>query len=208
MKHLNLITFTRRLNKNAGPDRKNYDKQKNASILVPFCHNEFNQPCLLFTVRSSNLVNHRGEVSFPGGMQEDVDNNCLIRTSVRETVEELGISEERITTYGCINAIPGRTSSYLVHPVLAYIDLKDAQLNINPDEVESVFLVTLRSLCCENNWRKTNYKVGYTMPVYIDKFRNTPRIWGLTALAVHLVLSGLLPNQFKISLSLFKPVKK
>ncbi|CAG2107459.1 unnamed protein product [Medioppia subpectinata] len=172
--------------------------QNRAAVLVPFCRSEDREPSVLFTQRSTSLSQHRGEVCFPGGVEEDIDDNQVIRTAVRESVEELGIDEKRVITYGVLNPIPAANGT-AVHPVLGFIDLSNFELNsgINKDEVESVFVVPLKRLVDENNWKFTHWKAGWITPVYIDSNRLNPRIWGLTSSILYMVLSALLPNVFQ-----------
>jgi len=175
----------------------------NAGILVPFCHNEYKEPSVLLTQRSMNLTNHRGEVCFPGGLEEADDNNEVARTAVRETVEELGIEEQNIKIYGVLNPFPAVTGS-LVYPVLGYIELNDIEFNFNKEEVESVFMVPLKNLCEEKNWRSTQWKAGWITPVYIDNRKHIPRVWGLTAGILYAVSAALLPNNFKFNYKILK----
>ena len=171
---------------------------RNAAVLVPFCRDSRGEPSVLLTQRSNNMNSHRGEVCFPGGIEEANDNNQMIRTAVRETVEELGIDENRVKVYGVLNPFPAMSGS-IVHPVLGFIDLNGFNLNsnINREEVENVFIVPLKSLCDQTSWGSTKWKAGWTTPVYTDKSPDVPRVWGLTAGILYAVMSALLPNVFK-----------
>ena len=178
---------------------------RNAAVLVPFCINSEREPCILLTQRSNNMSSHRGEVCFPGGMEEAHDNNQMIRTAVRETVEELGIDEHRVKVYGFLNPFPASSGS-LVHPVIGFIDLKDMDFNssVNREEVEEVFLVPLKHLCDETNWGSTHWKAGWVTPVYRDKSADIPRVWGLTGAILYAILSTLLPNILKFDSKFLK----
>ena len=60
-----------------------------AAVLVPiFGHPE--QPGLVFTERRSDLRRHPGEISFPGGRQDNPEED-LIATALREAEEEIGL---------------------------------------------------------------------------------------------------------------------
>ena len=68
-------------------DVKDFDK-KQAGILIYIKQNDQGIPIdLIYTLRSSNMTTHAGEVSFPGGMQDERDLN-LAETAIRETQEE------------------------------------------------------------------------------------------------------------------------
>ena len=56
---------------------------------------------VLFTKRSSKLSTHSGEVSFPGGMQEDIDQN-LLETALRESNEEINLDPSNLIKLGAL----------------------------------------------------------------------------------------------------------
>ena len=67
----------------------NKTKYKKAGVLIILLEDERDgEYKLLFTKRSSNLSTHSGEVSFPGGMQEEHDSS-LYDTALRESNEEI-----------------------------------------------------------------------------------------------------------------------
>lgn len=184
-----------RLKKIKIPYKKQNKNLKDAAVLVPFCivNGEFS---LLYTLRSSDLKRHRGQVSFPGGVKDSSDINLEI-TAVRETEEELGIGRETVEVWGHGNPIIG--TEFTVFPVLGFIgelDLKS--LKPNPSEVELAFILSLKHLCDPRNTRYTQFRSsrenGYVLPVYVN---GECRVWGMTALITHIVLSALIPDKYK-----------
>ncbi|CAG9763213.1 unnamed protein product [Ceutorhynchus assimilis] len=162
---------------------------KRAGVLIPVCVSE-GKVALLYTLRAANLKTHRGQVSFPGGMQDVADKN-LEQTALRETEEELGIKKSDIEIWGSGSLIVTRLE-ICVTPVIAQIrHLKE--LRVNPSEVDQVFTVALEDLCNPQNIGYTQFRGAFaSMPVFTGgKFR----IWGLTALLTHRFLSSLLPHQ-------------
>lgn len=113
---------------------------KNAAVLIPLVEVD-GAVHLLFQVRAAH-IRQGGEVGFPGGMMEAVDGGDYEKTALRETVEELGISEETVETIGYLG-------TYVAHSdvtidvyvgVLKGLDLVDLPLS---EEVAEVFTVPL-----------------------------------------------------------------
>lgn len=168
-----------------------------AAILVPMCTVK-GEPSLLFTLRSSHLKKHRGQVSFPGGVVDESDPD-IVYTALRETKEELGIDPAKCEVWGHLRPLPTSFSKRrLVQPIVARItggDIDVGQLQISHEEVEEAFTVPLRHLCDNANIGVTRFRNEnpFTMPVYTG----TPhRIWGFTAIVTHMLLSVLAPNLY------------
>ncbi|KAJ3275505.1 nudix (nucleoside diphosphate linked moiety X)-type motif 8 [Terramyces sp. JEL0728] len=146
-----------------------------AGILIPLCITN-SKPSVLFTVRSSNLRSHNGEVSFPGGKrdQEDVD---VIATALRETDEEINIKPERVQILGKFVSVPNKSGNTKVTSVVGFLgDINPEQLQVNPEEVQKVFAVDIDTLLktkAMENFRDT----GFMMPTWTV---GEDKIWGLT----------------------------
>ncbi len=153
------------------------DAGKPAAVLLPIIEHD-EQLTLLFTLRSKHLKHHGGQVSFPGGKQEDNDAN-LLATALRETEEEIGIAPSAIEVVGNLSRY--RTiSRYEVVPYIGFVR-PPLELSLNKNEVDSVFEVPLAHLLDQKNhlihW--VNRK-GRRYPVYFIPWQGT-NIWGATA---------------------------
>lgn len=81
-----------------------------------------------------------------------------------------------------------------VMPVLAYIgEIVVEDLEINHDEVEEAFVVSLRKLCDPELFRFTRFQ-NITLPSYLG---GKHRVWGFTGAITHIVLECLVPNVYK-----------
>lgn len=182
------------------------DKQKaseEAAVLVPFCLVN-NRPSILLTVRSALVGRNKGDVSFPGGMKEASDKDA-IHAALRETEEEIGISPSISEVWTTMDPLPNRNGGIAITPVIAFLgNLNIENCQVNKDEVDSVFTQTLESFCDPNNWRYTQYKKGYTLPVFLG---GEYRIWGLTAAILHIILQALLPDIYKNNFIFYKKIK-
>ncbi|WP_371734408.1 CoA pyrophosphatase [Thalassospira sp. B30-1] len=92
------------------------------------------------TRRTDHLSDHAGQISFPGGRQEDHD-NTLEETALRETEEEIGLSRTHIELVGRLDDYYTVTG-YRVTPVVGLIT---PPFDLAPDahEVAEVFEVPL-----------------------------------------------------------------
>jgi len=175
---------------------------KNASVLVPLVI-VGNDPSLLFTQRSLRLNAHAGEVCYPGGKFDPRFDTNLIDTAFRETEEELGIDRSCFQLWETLPSLKGRDGKSSVTPVVAL--LKDSfavsNLQLNRHEVSEVFTCTISEMCNRDNQGYTQFRAGYTMPLYFGiRPAEKPKIWGLTAIITHQVLSALAPKLYKLKL--------
>lgn len=148
-----------------------------AAVLVPVTAEA--DPCLILTRRAKHLASHPGQVSFPGGMWESVDQG-LHQTALRETQEEIGLPPQGVTLVGELSR---RVSRYGVG-VTPYAALVDPALTLVPsaDEIELIFQVPLRFFLQQKPHRIDRVErngVRYHMPAW---FWHEHEIWGLTAL--------------------------
>src|SRR3954471_3899236 len=73
-----------------------------AAVLLPLVGPE--DPELVFTRRTEDLPRHPGEISFPGGMEEPVDDGPRA-TALREAEEELGIAPASVEVLGTLSPV-------------------------------------------------------------------------------------------------------
>ena len=165
-----------------------------AAVLVPLCM--YNDKLgFLYTLRSKKVKMNQGQVCFPGGKVDEIDKN-LEETALRETWEELKIPRESVDIWGIGNFIGRKNLS--VYPVIGYIGKIDpTNLMINTQEVEEAFVYPLEKLCDPSYCRYTQFKNNYTLPTYLGEKH---KIWGLTAIITHIVMSALLPDVYTLKL--------
>ncbi|XP_077294907.1 mitochondrial coenzyme A diphosphatase NUDT8 [Arctopsyche grandis] len=170
---------------------KNLSDRK-AAVLLPFCIHGDGKVSILYTLRSSTLSSHAGHVAFPGGKADPTDLS-LTDTALRETEEELGIPRESIEVWGEPSlVIPSKDFELSVTPVIGVIrDYDNLVLKPSDSEVEDVFTVSMENLCDRQYFGFNSFKSGYTIPVFMG---GKHKIWGLTAMITHVVLSCMLPQ--------------
>ena len=126
---------------NYKPYINGYKNMKRASVLIPVVKKD-NAHYILFEVRSKNLKTQPNEISFPGGKIES--NESPLDAVIRETCEEIGTSKENVNIISELDLLitPG---NMIIHPFVGYIN-NIANLNINKDEVDHIFLVPVSYL--------------------------------------------------------------
>jgi 8-oxo-dGTP pyrophosphatase MutT (NUDIX family) len=143
---------------------------------------------MLFTVRAPTLGHHSGEISFPGGGAECVD-DTLRETALREVEEELGIPPDSIHILGELTPLYIPPSRNLVHPFVGWMPSLPP-LDPDPIEVAEVLRVSLAHLLDPQNidsyvWRHNGRM--FTAPSYQIDHRDP--IWGATAMMLSELLT-------------------
>ncbi|GHE85521.1 CoA pyrophosphatase [Thalassotalea profundi] len=148
-----------------------------AAVLIPIIEQN-DQLEVILTLRASHLKHHAGQISFPGGKVEEYDIN-EIATALRETQEEIGVSENNITVVGTLPTYHTATG-YHITPVLGFID-PPCQYCLNTNEVAEIFHVPLNHFLNSNNHIALNlYHNLTTHSVYFMPYKHY-NIWGVTA---------------------------
>jgi len=139
---------------------------------------------LLLTMRSQKVEAHRGQLSFPGGAQEDSDTD-LIETALRETEEEVGISPKMIEVLGQLDSFNVFKSGFEVLPSVGVLKATKEEISfrISRDEIDEVHWVSLSHLLDPSNYYKLYFEhEGAKYPVHHFKLEALEeRLWGATA---------------------------
>ena len=148
-----------------------------ASVLIPLFPKE-KELHVLLTVRTHEVESHKGQISFPGGMQDAADSDA-VHTALREAEEELGLHPRKVSVLGLLSDFPV-ISRFIMTPVVGYLE-RQPLVRPNPMEVDEVFSVPLSFFQNEENARSqllVRNGVSYTVWFY-DYGRYT--VWGATA---------------------------
>jgi 8-oxo-dGTP pyrophosphatase MutT (NUDIX family) len=115
-----------------------------SGVLVPVIERPGRPPALLLTVRSQEVRDHKGEISFPGGVRHREDPD-LATTAVRETEEELGIRRDGYELIGALPPVHTVVTGYVIVPFVAVLpDLP--RLDPSPVEIAEVVEMEIESL--------------------------------------------------------------
>ncbi|MFC1941066.1 NUDIX hydrolase [Chloroflexota bacterium] len=75
-----------------------------SAVLVPIYYKQ-GEYHLLFTKRTEEVKDHKGQISFPGGAYEERD-RTLVNTALRECTEEIGLATEAVEILGELDDFP------------------------------------------------------------------------------------------------------
>ena len=117
---------------------------RQSAVLAPLYDGEAG-PTVVLTRRAAHLRNHRGEVSFPGGRQEDHDAD-LVATALREAHEEIGLDPTAVEIIGRLDQLSTFVSRSMIHPFVGVLPGRPEGLVADPGEVEHILHVPLAEL--------------------------------------------------------------
>jgi len=162
---------------------------KQSSVLVIIHFNHEYTPTIIFTKRSSNLRNHAGEISFPGGRVSDQDHS-MIETALRETYEEIGLSIQKEKIIGSLAPTNTYTTKIVIYPYIVILGKISVPFEPN-EEVEQVIELPLEVLrnhitIDEEHSSSDNKMFKFNVDGYL--------IWGATARILKNLLDLIYPQ--------------
>jgi 8-oxo-dGTP pyrophosphatase MutT (NUDIX family) len=150
-----------------------------AAVLLPFFKHE-GRWRLLFTERTHDVADHKGQVAFPGG-RADATDTSRVDTALREAEEEIGLRRADVTVLGTLDELLTVTQ-YRVTPVVGQFPWP-YEFNVNPHEIAALFHAPLDWLADPGNleiqWREPPFG-GPSIPVFYFRYEGHT-IWGVTA---------------------------
>ena len=156
------------------PERIAIEGFRPAAVLVPLLKTEQGIE-LLFTVRSSALKHHAGQISFPGGRADEGE--TFVETAIRETHEETGLIVHKQNVLGFLDEHPS-PAQYIVTPVVALLDWPQA-LHLNKHEVAEVFTAPLTALLNLDPGSEERQVKAFSRRLHYYHYGERV-IWGLT----------------------------
>jgi 8-oxo-dGTP pyrophosphatase MutT (NUDIX family) len=159
---------------------------KDAAVLVPL-HGE--PLTAVFTERRADLRRHAGEISFPGGRQDEPDED-LRMTALREAEEEIGLPASEVELVGALPPVGTFVTGYRIYPFVGRIP-PGRVWTLQESEVAQVLEFSLRDLVAGHEMKRLLRKgVPVKTPTYtVDGHL----IWGATGRIVESLLERLAP---------------
>ncbi|AYG59798.1 CoA pyrophosphatase [Rhizobium jaguaris] len=152
-------------------------KLRDAAVLVPVV-DDGDDANVIFTLRTSTLRKHSGQISFPGGAIDPEDASPEM-AAVREAGEEIGLADVFIEPVARLPFYLAATG-FRITPILAVVK-PGFELALNPTEVEDAFEVPL-SFLMDPGHHATDSMVWQGVERHFYRMPYGPRmIWGITA---------------------------
>jgi 8-oxo-dGTP pyrophosphatase MutT (NUDIX family) len=161
---------------------------KEAAVLVPLFMRD-GELHAVFTERRADLSKHAGEISFPGGRQDEPDED-LRQTAPREAQEEIGLPPDVVELVGALPPVGTFVTGYRVFPFVGTIPA-GRSWTPQESEVEQILELSLPDLVRGyENKRLLRRGVPIKTPTYtVDGHF----VWGATARMVQSLLLRLEP---------------
>jgi 8-oxo-dGTP pyrophosphatase MutT (NUDIX family) len=161
---------------------------RRAAVLVPLLGSEA-APDLLYFERTHDVLDHKGEICFPGGSFEP-DDAGPASAALREAFEELALPPDGVQILGMLDDVETYVSNFTVTPVVGFIDGRP-ELRPDPLEVARVILVPLERLLQPGvASTQTQELDGKTRHIYSYTFEGN-RVWGATGRITHSLIEVL-----------------
>jgi 8-oxo-dGTP pyrophosphatase MutT (NUDIX family) len=151
---------------------------RRAAVLVPVVL-EPKGAHVVYTLRTGDLEDHAGQVSFPGGSPEPRDGS-LRATALREAEEEIDLRPDAVEIVGEMEEMYIPPSRFLVRPFVGLLS-EEAELALAPEEVEAIFSVSLEELMSPGAFEKVVWEREgrpHEVPIFAV---GGHEIWGATA---------------------------
>jgi 8-oxo-dGTP pyrophosphatase MutT (NUDIX family) len=147
-----------------------------AAVLVPLYLRDGDLHAV-FTRRRDDMRRHPGEISFPGGRQDE-DESDLRDTALRESEEEIGLHPDEVELIGALQPTPTIATNYAVYPFVGLIEPGQTWLPAEA-EVAEVLELSLRDLRAGYDRRRMIRRgVPFRTDTYVV---GENLVWGATA---------------------------
>lgn len=181
--HLAMSPVTRGLSSVARRQAKNI--RTSGIAIVLFRKQENNSLSFILIRRSEYKGAHSGQISFPGGKKEELD-DTLEDTAIRECLEEIGVDLTLSRKLGKMTSVYVPVSNFDIEPFVFYLE-DEPDFIRDEREVQEIFAVTIEDLLDDNNIDTMVIYLGEGIaPMKVPCFRfGSYEVWGATAIILN-----------------------
>jgi 8-oxo-dGTP pyrophosphatase MutT (NUDIX family) len=157
-----------------------------AAVLVPLYLDPLTA---VFTERRADLRRHAGEISFPGGRQDEPSEDLRL-TALREAEEEIGLSPSAVEIVGALPPVGTFVTGYRIFPFVGTIERGHLW---TPAETEVAQVLEFR-LADLKTGHEMQRLVRNGVPIKTPTYTvDGHLVWGATARIVQSLLERLRP---------------
>jgi 8-oxo-dGTP pyrophosphatase MutT (NUDIX family) len=159
-----------------------------AAVLVPLYVDD-GELVAVFTERRADMRRHAGEISFPGGRQDEPDEDLRV-CALREAEEEIGLSRDDVDLVGALPPTGTFVTGYKIHPFVGMIEPGGA---FTPQESEVAAILELPLPALVRGFESKRL-LGKGVPIKTPTYTVDGHfVWGATARIVENLLERLEP---------------
>jgi 8-oxo-dGTP pyrophosphatase MutT (NUDIX family) len=187
-RHIDVDRLLRALRAAPPPQALPPTDKRPSAVLVPVFE-EDGEAWMVLTRRAQHMRNHRGEVSFPGGRQDDGE--ALVDTAKREAREEIGLDPGSVEIVAELDHLFTISSGAPIVPYVGILPGRPSALMPNPDEVELILTLPFRELLHDDTYHGERWNLwgDDREMAFFDVVGDT--IWGATARILHDLLTKI-----------------
>lgn len=166
------------------------DKRFTPAAVLLLLYEKKGETYLLLTKRTEKVADHKGQISFPGGVRDKEDKSLEI-TALREASEEVGIDIENVEILGILDDCLTVETNYVITPVVGILPTLP-RFRINSEEVDRIIEIPLAFFQDFFKHKPTsNFPDGEAVAGYPEFQYGQHLIWGATARILEQFLSLL-----------------
>ena len=154
-----------------------------AAVLVPLFEDDEGIVRVVITKRPDHMPSHPGQLAFPGGKIDPVDDSVLA-AALREADEEVGIEPHQVTPLGFLDPVSTNRFDVVVAPVVGRL-AGVPRLVPDPAEVAATMVPPLHHFLNEDRWRTENWSGHELWFIEVEG----EVLWGASAAIMRSLLS-------------------
>jgi 8-oxo-dGTP pyrophosphatase MutT (NUDIX family) len=159
-----------------------------AAVLVPL-YLDGDELVAVLTERRADMRRHAGEISFPGGRQDEPGEDLRV-TALREAEEEIGLSRDDVELVGALPPTGTFVTGYKIHP---FVGLLEPGREFSPQESEVAAILELPLAALVEGFESRRL-VRKGLPIKTPTYTvDSHLVWGATARIVENLLERLAP---------------